>query len=161
MTEQQDTVDYEEIQRRLKERLKAYDGKSILERFGLYMGNAQILELGLKGLLVRKCGYSYDDKALQRLTMGQTKDKLIAHNFRTDFTEHLKSVVKGRNAMAHEFLANFAVTHQVMSQTLGKTFSEHRTFGDLAKAAYELESSILFFDWINERDDWGDVHVQS
>ncbi|MFN2994407.1 hypothetical protein ACOMDM_09230 [Serratia plymuthica] len=96
-------------------------------------------------------------EALQRLTMGQTKDKLIAHNFRPDFTEHLKSVVKWRNEMAHEFLANFAVTNQVMLQILGKTFSEHRTFRDLAKATYVLENSILFFDWINERDDWGDV----
>ncbi|MGP1206067.1 hypothetical protein ACJ8J6_05155 [Serratia sp. CY47279] len=157
MTEQQDTVGSEEIQRRVKERLKAYEDKSILESFGLYMGNAQILELGLKGLLVRKCGYSDDDENFQRLTMGQTKDKLIEHNFRPDFTEHLKSVVKWRNKMAHEFLSNFSVTNQFMLQTIGKTFSEHRTFRDLFNAAYVLENSILFFDWINERDDWGDV----
>ncbi|MCT8165627.1 hypothetical protein KY380_12740 [Pseudomonas sp. HD6421] len=112
----------------------------------MYMGKAQLLEFGLKGLLHRKFQIPLED--MQRLTLGQTKKELKKHGIRLDFIEYLGSVVKHRNDMAHEFLLNCAVMN-----SLGN-FSGKGQTGDLFRASYELEQIIILHDWCEEHDAW-------
>jgi hypothetical protein len=50
--------------------------------------------------------------------------------------------------MAHEFLANNAITRSIAN------FSERKLYGDLFRAVYELEQLIILYDWCEEHDGW-------
>jgi hypothetical protein len=58
-----------EIRQGVDVRLEKYKGRSLFERFALFMGMAQLLELGLKRLLSRRYGVDID--SLERWTLGQ------------------------------------------------------------------------------------------
>lgn len=44
----QDTLGGQELRDKIFAGLKVYEGKAFIERFGLFMGKAQLLEFGLK-----------------------------------------------------------------------------------------------------------------
>lgn len=50
--------------------------------------------------------------------------------------------------MAHEFLVNIQITSVIAK------FSERKIYGDLFRALYELEQTIIFHDWFEENDGW-------
>jgi hypothetical protein len=63
-------LDTREIQRQVFKRLKKYNKLNMLEQFAMFMGLAQVLEGGLKGLLVRL--YKYDSDTMEKWTLGRT-----------------------------------------------------------------------------------------
>ncbi|EPD1224741.1 hypothetical protein ACR6A2_002829 [Escherichia coli] len=68
---------------------------------------------------------------------------------RTDYNAYLKSFKDQRNMMAHEFLANFAVTQQLSDgAALIRTFER-----ELDHACYAVEQLIILFDFINGAGD--------
>lgn len=136
----------EEIQERVLAKLEEQKGLSFLEQYAMFMGKAQLLEFGLKGLLKRKFQIPLED--MERFTLGQTKNELDKQGIRPDFIAYLTSVVKHRNDMAHEFLLNCAVMN-----SLGN-FSGKGQTGDLFRASYELEQIIILHDWCEEHDAW-------
>ena len=85
---------------------------------------------------------------MERWTLGKTKNELRDRGLRPDFIGFLESVVEYRNNMAHEFLANNAITRSITK------FSDHKLYGDLFRALYELEQIIIFHDWCEENDGW-------
>lgn len=136
----------EEIKEKIFAKLDAQKGLSFLEQYAMYMGKAQMLEFGLKGLIHRKFKTPTED--MEHWTLGKTKNELSRHGIRQDFIDYLANVVKHRNDMAHEFLLNCAVMN-----SLGN-FSGKGEAGDLFRASYELEQIIILHDWCEEHDAW-------
>ncbi|EOV9576585.1 hypothetical protein ACN5LO_004044 [Cronobacter sakazakii] len=143
------TLDGKELQDQIFENLKIYEGKPFIERFGLFMGKAQLLEFGLKKVLVSLPGYNLPEKELERLSLGQTRVELEKLGLRTDYNAFLKSFTRQRNKMAHEFLANFAITQQLMD---GAALI-HPFERELTHACFAVEQLIILFDFINGTDD--------
>ncbi|EPO1788727.1 hypothetical protein ACT7BH_000052 [Cronobacter turicensis] len=143
------TLDAPELLAKIDAGLKIYTGKPFIERFGLFMGKAQLLEFGLKKILVSLPGYNLTEKKLERLSLGQTRVELEKLGLRTDYNAYLKSFKDQRNTMAHEFLANFAVTQQLLE---GARLI-HPFERELTHACYAVEQLIILFDFINGADD--------
>ena len=135
-----------EIQQKVLQKVEEYQDKSILEQYALFMGKAQLLEFCLKNLLFRL--FDVPVESTEKWTLGRTKNALKSKGLRPDFIEFLSSVVDYRNHMAHEFLANDAITQSFSD------FSDHKRFGELYKAIYELEQLILLYDWCEENQGW-------
>lgn len=135
-----------EIQEKVFAKLDEQKGLSFLEQYAMYMGKAQLLEFGLKGLLHRR--YQTPLEAMERWTLGRTKNELDDKGVRKDFITLLESVVAYRNDMAHEFLLNCAVMNSLGS------FSGKGQTGDLFRASYELEQIIILHDWCEEHNAW-------
>jgi len=136
----------EEIKSAVMEKLEGYKDLSFLEQYAMFMGKAQILELGLKGLLARK--YSVPFESMEKWTMGRVKNELSRKGLRFDFIALLSSVVDYRNYIAHELLVNNALTMSLAN------FSGVKLSGDLFRSIYELEQIIFLYDWTEEHHGW-------
>lgn len=136
----------EQIKAEVLAKLDQYKGRSVLEQYAIFMGKAQILEFGLKGLLARKFNVSHE--AMGRWTLGRTKNELRDRGLRPDFIRFLESVVDHRNNMAHEFLVNTEITRSIAN------FSDRKVYGDLFRALYELEQIIILHDWCEVNNGW-------
>lgn len=141
----------EQIQKGIEKGLKKYENLGFLEEYAMFMGVAQLLELGLKNLLIDKFNYKLED--IEKKTLGQTKIELEKVKLRPDFLKLLESIVGYRNYIAHEILVNRGLYLAIASDMLPEGYydKEHRT---LHKAIYELEQLILLFDWTSENDAW-------
>jgi hypothetical protein len=142
-------MDKDEIRQRVLDRLNHYENLNTLERFAMFMGKAQILEAGLKGLLVRRYGYNDHDK-LDKMTLGTVKNELKSRGLRGDFISLLEAVVQYRNHIAHELLANIALL-----RTIAGNDAERLALPQLDKGIYELEQIMFLHDWCEEHDAWG------
>lgn len=143
------TLDGQELKDKIFTGLEIYDGKPFIERFGLFMGKTQLLEFGLKKILVSLPGYNLDEKKLEKLSLGQTRLALERLGLRSDYNAYLKAFTDQRNTMAHEFLANFAITQQLLNGTaLIRSFER-----ELTHACFAVEQLIILFDFINGAGD--------
>ncbi|OOV87952.1 hypothetical protein [Oceanospirillum linum] len=136
----------EDIKELVHAKLEGYKNLSVLEQYAMFMGKAQILEFGLKGLLSRI--YGVPSENMEKWTLGKTKNELRDKGLRPDFIAYLESVVNYRNDMAHEFLLNNAITQSMAN------FSERKLYGDLFRAIYEIEQIIILYDWCEENNGW-------
>lgn len=139
-------LDGDEIRAKVRKKMEKYDDRSFLENVAMYLGVAQILELGLKNLLVRKYDYEFDD--LEKFTLGRTKNELERCGLRDDYLALVESVVESRNYIAHEMLANDALVKSIVGDSGTK---EQRI---LWKAIYELEQAVFLYDWCEEHEAW-------
>jgi len=129
------------------ERLAKQGDLSFLEQYAMYMGKAQILEMGLKGVLIRK--FNYEEETIDRWTLGRIANELKENNIREDFTAFLDGVVEFRNYIAHDILADDAL---IKSLTNGKGMTKQSRI--LSKAAIELEQLMIMYDLCQEHDEW-------
>ncbi|MGS2719434.1 hypothetical protein [Paraglaciecola aestuariivivens] len=136
----------EDIKELVDAKLEEYKNLGVLEQYAMFMGKAQILEFGLKGLLSRM--YGVPSESMEKWTLGKTKNELRDKGLRADFIIYLESVVNYRNDMAHEFLLNNALTQSMAN------FSERKLYGNLFRAIYELEQIIILYDWCEENNGW-------
>jgi hypothetical protein len=141
------SLNAEQIQEGVRRRLRKYEDKSMLERFALFMGVAQLLELSLKALLLRKYSVALEDS--ERWTLGRTMRELKDRGIRSDFLVFLDGVVGYRNYVAHELLADEALRHSILG-----TDHAVREPKELSKGIYELEQLALLHDWCEEHDAW-------
>jgi hypothetical protein len=137
-----------DIRPEFEKRLACYKDLSFAEQFAMFMGKAQLLELGLKGVLASKFGYDFDK--MERWTLGQVRRELETVGVRPDFLALLKAVVEKRNFIAHEILAAEAMVGAILGE--GNQFTKNHR--ELSKAVYELEQLILHFDLNQEHDAW-------
>lgn len=136
----------EDIATEVARRLKRYENFNFFERFAMFMGTAQLVEISLKQLLHRK--FEIEFERLERLTLGQVAGQLKHLGIRPDFLGFLESVVHYRNHMAHSILAN-----QIMLHSLGAGdayFEQH----ELDKGIYELEQLWFLYEWTEDHDSW-------
>jgi hypothetical protein len=141
------SLNSEQIQEGIRQRLLKYESKSMLERFALFMGTTQLLELSLKALLHRKYQIALDES--ERWTLGRTARELRKRGLRPDFCGYLDSVVGYRNYVAHELLANEALRRSILGSN-----QSVREPKELIKGIYELEQLALLHDWCEEHDAW-------
>jgi hypothetical protein len=134
------------IQNAANRKLEGYKNLTFLEQYAMFMGKAQILELGLKRLLARKYGVPFE--SMEKWTMGRVKNELSQRGLRQDFIAYLDRVVEYRNYMAHELLVNNAITKSIAN------FSDRKLYGDFFRGVYELEQLIVLYDWSEKHDAW-------
>jgi len=127
--------------------MEKYKKLNVLEQFAMFMGMAQILESGLKNLLVRRSNYARENMATW--TLGKTASELRRSGLRQDFVVLLESVVTYRNHIAHELLANEAMLRALLGGDAG--ILELR---QLDKGIYELEQILFLHDWCEEHNAW-------
>lgn len=144
--EKETSLSGEDIKKRVLKKFEEYKGLSHLENYAMFMGKAQLLEMALKSLLARK--YRVPEETMEKWTMGRVKNELRDKGLRPDFITYLESVVEHRNYIAHEFLANNAITQSMAN------FSDRMLYGDLFRATYELEQIIILYDWCEEHNGW-------
>jgi hypothetical protein len=137
----------DEILEQVFKRLKKYKRLNLFEQFAMFMGKAQLLELGVKSLLVRR--YSYDYEKIKKWTLGKTARELKKCGLRGDFIFLLESVVDYRNYIAHELLANDAMLKSLTGGDSGRL--ELRT---VEKGTIELEQILFLYDWTEEHNAW-------
>jgi hypothetical protein len=136
----------EEIKELVYQKLESYEDLSVLEQCAMFMGKAQILEFGLKGLLTRK--YEVPIGSMEKWTLGRVINELKQKGLRPDFIAILDNLVDHRNYIVHEFLANNAITKSIAN------FSDRKLHADLFRAIYELEQIIILYDWCEEHNGW-------
>lgn len=137
-------VSYDEIRQLSSQRLEKYDGKSLIEKYALYMGMVQILELQMKQIIYGQFDYKSEAqlKKLEKMTLGGAVtilDKKV--RVRLDLIELLKNTRDNRNNMAHSFLVD-----TMISKSLGFSM-ESIEVRQLDKYIRELENVILFWEW--------------
>lgn len=136
-----------DIERGVLKRLAKYKKLNLLEQFALFMGMAQVLEGSLKRLLANR--YDYDFDQMERWTLGRVANELERSGLRGDYIFFLESVVKHRNYIAHEFLAN-----EMMLTALLGTNTGRLEIRNLEKGIYELEQLMFLHDWTDRHDAW-------
>jgi hypothetical protein len=142
------TLDPEQIREAVFKRLQKYHDLNEFEQFAMFMGMAQILEAGLKSLLVRR--YQYGPDKMDRWTLGRLAAELKRVDLRADYLALLDSVVGYRNYIAHEYLANDATLKAILGGSSGRLERKQ-----LDKGIYELEQIMFLHDWCEEHDSWG------
>ena len=128
-------------------RLEKYKNLNSLEFYSMFMGKAQVLEFGLKNILVQR--YGYDPKKIQRWTLGTVRKELEKSGLRSDFISLLKSVVEYRNYIAHEMLVNQSIIRSISE---GDCFTSDQRY--LEKGMFELEQIIFLHDMCEEHGSW-------
>lgn len=131
--------------------LEKYNNLSFLERYSMYMGVSQILELGLKKLLADKFGYDFN--RMEKWTLGKTYRELEKNNLRSDFLYLLKNTVENRNYIAHEIIANKVLYHELVGNKLPADHYDKET-RRLDKFTMELEELVFLFEWTNANNGW-------
>jgi hypothetical protein len=144
---QQPSLERKDIERALLKRLKPYSKLSFFEQFAMFMGKAQVLELGLKGLLARQFGCDLDQ--MEKWTLGRTTNELKKKGLRKDFIALLESLVELRNVVAHDLL----VSDALIRLHTGRTTRASRR--PLEHGIYELEQILFLYDWTEEHSAWG------
>lgn len=136
-------VHSDEIMQLCAKRVEKYEGKSFIEKYALYMGMVQILELQMKQIIYRQFGYNSEEelKDLERKTFGQAVRILKAKKVRPDLIKLLEKNRDNRNNMAHSFLVD-----TMISTSLGFSMKSIEV-RQLDKSIFELENLILFWEW--------------
>ena len=137
-------VSFDEIRQLCSQRLEKYDGKSLIEKYALYMGMVQILELQMKQIIYSQFDYKSEGQLekLEKMTLGGAV-KILKKKVRVrlDLIELLENTRDNRNNMAHSFLVD-----SMISKSLGFSM-ESIEVRQLDKYIRELENVILFWEW--------------
>lgn len=137
------------IRKGTRKRLKKYKKLGFLERFGMYMGVAQLLEIALKQILYDK--FKYDLEKTEKWTLGRVVAELKEKGLKEDIFEFLDPVVNDRNYIAHDLLANHLIFHMI-SKPKKKIYTKE--IRRLARATYELEQVFFLIELTNQNNDW-------
>jgi hypothetical protein len=132
---------------RVFRRLKRYDKLSDLEQFAMFMGKAQVLELGLKRLLHRI--FNYDHDRMEKWTLGRTTRELKDSGLRRDFIALLEAFADYRNHIAHEYLANEALLRRILGRDIGRLERKY-----LERGIFKVEEALLIYDWLEQHGAW-------
>lgn len=142
-------VSYDEIRQLSSQRLEKYDGKSLIEKYALYMGMVQILELEMKQIIYSQLDYKSEGQLekLEKMTLGGAV-KILDEKLRVrpDLIKLLENTKDNRNDMAHSFLVD-----TMISKSLGFSV-ESIEVRQLEKYIRELENVILFWEWCVKHD---------
>jgi hypothetical protein len=141
----------DDIRKGTSKGLEKYKNLSFMERYAMYMGVSQILELGLKNLLSNKFGNDLDK--MEKWTLGKTYLELEKNKLRSDFLHLLKNTVENRNYIAHEIIASKLLYHEILGNKLPKDHYDKES-RRLDKFTIELEELVFLFEWTNSNDGW-------
>ena len=123
-------------------RLRKTDKLNFLESFAYFMGKAQIVEIGLKGLLVRE--YGYDSEQIEKWNLGRTIRELRERGLRQDFVGLVEELNDYRNHIAHDLLADEALMRRWMSAS----DAQRHAWEHLSRGLYWVEAAIVVHDFL-------------
>ena len=123
-------------------RLRRIDGLNFLESFAMFMGKAQLVELGLKNILTSK--YGYDDERIERWSLGRVVKELRKSGVAAGFRPLDGRVTSNyRNYIAHEMLANDALLRRLAGGGAHRIASR-----SLSRGLYLVEQAIVVHDFL-------------
>lgn len=125
----------------LSNRMDKYSKLGYFERYAMYMGVAQLFEIGLKNLLVNSHGY--EEAKLERKSLGHIVDELEKKKICPGLIPFLRDVVDERNYIAHHLLASDFLFHEMLKKPIGTYSKEQRR---LMRATYNLEQAVYIFE---------------
>ena len=129
--------------------MESLEKLTFLEGYAMFMGKAQIIEFGMKRLLIDERGYKYEDTETK--TLGWVIGELEKNGLRKDFFIILNELLEYRNYFAHDFLADQAL----MNFLLKGEGSFTKPVRELSKAEYSAEQVLLVYDFLREGTFWG------
>lgn len=149
MEENIDKLDQNTIQKGTLAGLKKYENLNFLEKYAMYMGVAQILEMRLKQILTKN--FDEEFEKLENFTLGQTIFKLKTGGMRKDFVSYAESVKDTRNYITHELILN-----KVIWLSLVENNPEYYSKDDrgLDKGIYEIEQLMFILEWNDKNGEW-------
>lgn len=121
-------------------RLRRIDGFSFLES-SMFMGKAQLVELGLKNILTDK--YGYDEEKIERWTLGRVIRELRDCGLRQDFIHLMEELKERRNYIAHEMLVNDALLRRLAGRG-----AQRIAWKSLHRGLYVVEQAIVVHDFL-------------
>jgi hypothetical protein len=122
-------------------RLHKYDKLNFSETFAMFMGKAQLVELGLKKVLMSK--YGLEEEKIENWSLGQVIAELKKHGCRQDFVGLLEELKRHRNYIAHELLADDAIMRRMMGFR-GQRFA----WKSLSHGLCLVEQTIVVHDFL-------------
>lgn len=122
-------------------RMRRIDALSFLESFAMFMGKAQLVELGLKNILAGK--YGYNGEKIERWTLGRVVNELRECGLRQDFIHLIEQLKEHRNYIAHELLANDAVLRKLAGRG-----AQRLAWKSLRHGLYLVEQVIVVHDFL-------------
>lgn len=141
----------DDIQKGTSKGLEKYKNLNFMERYAMYMGVSQILELELKNMLANK--FEYDPDRIEKWTLGKTYFELEKNELRPDFLRLLKNTIENRNYIAHEIIASKLLYHDIIGDKLPKDHYDKES-RRLDKFTIELEELVFLFEWTNSNIGW-------
>lgn len=126
-------------------RTEGYNELNFLEKFGMFMANAQLLEMGAKRVLVDKFGEDFDE--VEALPLGILRKRLKSKGVRPDILYGLEHMTEARNRIAHAILAE----HHLWVTVTGNR-SHNRQEREIDKAYLELIHFNIFFEFVEDND---------
>jgi hypothetical protein len=131
-----------QVHSKVVRRLRSSDKLNHLERFAMFMGKTQLIEMALKNLLTTK--YDYTEEQIERWTLGRLVKELKTIGLRRDFIALLEELVHYRNHIAHDLLLDYA-----LMQHLGQSKAAHRlSLKPLERGLYMVEQTIVVYDFL-------------
>jgi hypothetical protein len=122
-------------------RLRKADKLNFLESFAMFMGKAQLVEFGLKKILLRK--YGYKEEEIESWPLGRVVKELKKLGLRRDFIALVEELKEHRNYIAHEILADDA-----MMQKLAGAGTRRFARKSLERGLYTVEEVIVVHDFL-------------
>jgi hypothetical protein len=122
-------------------RLRRIDRFNFFESFAMFMGKAQLVELGLKNILTSK--YGYDDETIERWSLGRVVRELRKKGLRQDFVHLMEELQEYRDYIAHEMLANDALLQRLAGSDARRIASKR-----LSRGLYLVEQAIVVHDFL-------------
>jgi hypothetical protein len=122
-------------------RLRRIERLNFLESFAMFMGKAQLVELGLKNILAGK--YGYDEERIESWSLGRVVKALRESGLRQDFVHLMEELKEHRNHIAHEMLANDALLRR-----LAGGGARRIAWKSLSRGLYLVEQAIVVHDFL-------------
>jgi hypothetical protein len=126
-------------------RLRKYNRLNFLESFAMFMGKTQLIELRLKGLLVNK--YRLKEAKIENWPLGQVIAELKKRELRQDFVRLLEELKRHRNYIAHQVLADDAITRKVAGPR-----AQRFAWKSLNHGLHSIETVIVVHDFLTRNE---------
>ena len=138
-----------DIAEELKKRMKKYASLNFLERYSMFIGLSQILEVTLKQVLNEECGIEWN--RLERWSLGTALNSLKEGGLRSDLIDILENIKDKRNYIAHDLLFYEFTLNELVDSGENEYPKNHRV---LDKAILELENLMIVIEIVNKHKTW-------
>jgi hypothetical protein len=122
-------------------RLRKYDKLNFSESFAMFMGKAQLVEFGLKKVLMSK--YGLEEEKIENWSLGQVIAELKKRGCRQDFVALLEELKERRNYIAHTILIDDAMMRRLVGSR-----AQRISWKSLSRGLYQVEEAIVVHDFL-------------
>jgi len=135
--------------KKMASRMKQYEKMTFLERYGIFMAKAQIVEMLLKQNLIDERDYKL--KAVENCPLGPLIKLLKKEKINGLLLFCLKDLCEHRNYLAHEFLANQILLMAILEERADEYSKPSR---QLQLALLSVEQFLLNYEAVPAKLRW-------